>query len=71
MTVGVGPRTRDAPTGRWVVCVAGTHDVRQGGVSCPMRHRRVSIKTCLTCHRLVAISDEREAWTACAVGDGS
>jgi hypothetical protein len=34
-----------------------------------MQHRRVSIETCLTCHRLVAISDERERWTACAVGD--
>jgi len=69
MTVTVRPRARDTTTGRWVVCVAGIHDVRPDGVACPMQHRRVSIEACLTCHRLVAISDEREGWTACAVGD--
>lgn len=68
MTAAVHP-ARLAAAERWVACLGGVHDVRAGRIDCPLARRTVSLQSCLDCHHLSAVADEREGWTACAIGD--
>lgn len=68
MTADARP-ARLAEAERWVACLGRVHDVRAGRVGCPLLGRAVSLRECLDCHLLLTVADEREGWTACAIGD--
>ena len=68
MTAAVQP-ARLAEAERWVACLGSVHDVRAGRVDCPLLSGFVSLRECLDCHLLLTVADERDGWTACAVGD--
>ena len=53
----------------WVACFGGVRDVRAGRVDCPLVSGSVRLATCLDCRHLLAVADEREGWTACAIGE--
>ena len=68
MTAAFQP-ARLAGAERWVACLGSVHDVRAGRVDCPLLSGTVSLRECLACHLLLTVADEREGWTACAIGD--
>lgn len=68
MTTAVHP-ARLADAERWVACLGSVHDVRASRVDCPLVRGTVSLQACLDCHYLLTVADEREGWTACAIGD--
>ena len=68
MKAAVRP-VRLASAERWVACLGAVRDVRGDRVACPLLGRAVSVQSCLDCHHLLAVADEREGWTACAIGN--
>lgn len=68
MTAAVRP-ARLAAAERWVACLGDVRDVRADRVDCPLVRGTVSLRSCLDCHHLLTVADEREGWTACTIGD--
>ena len=71
MTRSAPPAASVANAGaEWVVCLGELREVRRGMVMCPKAGARVPLETCLECHHLSDVWDERDRDAPCAVGPG-
>lgn len=63
----IAPPSPETPA--WIDCFGATRAVDDARVLCPLRDRMVAVDSCLDCHHLSAMAEERDQGWECRLPD--